>query len=139
MKLADIYMDWRIIVGLALIMLGAGNWIVGFTRTSQYAAILASAPGADADQSYQSFDELDSRADSDVLGPFNAEQRRVSYATARMDFYHATFITGQAFVVAGLIVLLTGFITVIQRDARRSMRRIAQPPSGSRPPGAGSA
>ena len=56
-----------------------------------------------------------------------------------MDFYHATFITGQAFVVVGLIVLLTGFITVIQRDARRSMRRIVRPQSGSRPPGAGSA
>src|SRR5277367_7183043 len=111
MKPADIYMDWRIIVGLALVMLGAGNWIVGFNRTSQYAAILASAPGADADQSYQSFDELDSHADSDVLEPFTAEQRRVSYATARMDFYHATFITGQMLVIAGLFVLLTGFIT----------------------------
>jgi hypothetical protein len=126
------------VAGLALILLGAGNWLVGFTRANQYAAMLASAPGTDADETYRSFDELDSRADIDVLEPFNAEKRKVSYATARMDFYHATFLTGQMLVVVGLIVLMSGFITVIQRDARRSLRRLGQPPSGSSPTGAAS-
>jgi len=52
----------------------------------------------------------------------------VSYATARMDFYHVTFLTGQAMTIVGLVLTLIGFINVIQRDTRRSIRRIADDP-----------
>ena len=33
MKLPDIYTDWKIVVGLALVVLGAGNWVLGLERT----------------------------------------------------------------------------------------------------------
>jgi hypothetical protein len=125
MKLPDVYRDWRVVFGLALILLGAGNWIVGRERTEQYSKIIAAQSDTSADQAYRSFDELDSAA---VLEPFNSEQRRVSYATARMDFYHATFLTGQALVVVGLILVFLGFLSIIQRDARRAMRGINPKP-----------
>jgi len=54
--------------------------------------------------------------------------RDSSYATARMDFYHATFLTGQALVVVGLILTFLGFLSIIQRDARHAMRRINPKP-----------
>jgi uncharacterized membrane protein len=122
MKLPDVYTDWRVIVGLALLILGVANWVIGMERTTEYARIMAQASTPVPDEAYRSFDELD--ADSTVLEPFTEEQRRVSYATARMDFYHATFLTGQALVVAGLAVMLIGFIVVIQRDTRRAIRRL---------------
>jgi hypothetical protein len=50
----------------------------------------------------------------------------VSYATARMDFYHVTFLSGQAMVIVGLLLTFIGFINVIQRDTRRSIRRIGE-------------
>src|SRR5713226_2674416 len=40
-KLPDIYSDWRIIAGLVLMILGAGNWITGVTKTAQYNNALA--------------------------------------------------------------------------------------------------
>ncbi len=123
MKLPDVYGDWRIIVGLALLLLGTANWIIGLERTTEYSRIIAQASTPPPDEAYRSFDELDADS-SAVLEPFTAEQRRVSYATARMDFYHATFLTGQALVVAGLALMLIGFIVVIQRDTRRALRRL---------------
>src|ERR1700722_4593022 len=36
MKLPDICSDWRIIAGLALIVLGAVNWEIGRARTQEY-------------------------------------------------------------------------------------------------------
>jgi hypothetical protein len=131
MKLPDVYRDWRVVFGLALILLGAGNWIVGRERTEQYSKIIAAQSDTSADQAYRSFDELDSGA---VLEPFNSEQRRVSYATARMDFYHATFLTGQALVVIGLVLTFLGFLSIIQRDARHAMRRIDQKPDAMETP-----
>jgi hypothetical protein len=41
-----------------------------------------------------------------------------------MDFYHATFLTGQALLLAGVGLTLLGFIVIIQRDNRHVHRRV---------------
>ncbi len=123
MKLPDMYRDWRIMAGLMLVFLGAGNWLVGLNKTRAASQMIAQAAHTAPSSDYRSFDELDSAGG--VLLPFTEEEARVSYATARMDFYHVTFLTGQAMVIVGLIVTLIGFINVIQRDTRRSLRRIS--------------
>jgi len=84
---------------------------------------------------YRSFDELDASAGGAVLEPLTARERAVSYATARMDFYHATFLTGQMLVLASLIIAFWGVIAVIQSDARRAMRGAII--GGPGPPAAG--
>lgn len=134
MKLADVYTEWRVVTGMALIVLGAVNWAIGLDRTQQYSHILAQTPKVSADQAYRSFDELDARSDSAVLAPFSSEQRRVSHATARMDFYHATYLTGQALVTAGIVLALVGFIVLIQRDSRRANQRLRGSISEHAPP-----
>jgi hypothetical protein len=123
-KLPDVYRDWRIVAGLVLAFVGAGNWIVGLNRTRVASQMIAQAKSTSPSTDYRSFDEVDSTAS--VLQPFTEEEARVSYATARMDFYHVTFITGQALVIVGLLVTLIGFINVIQRDTRHSMRRLSE-------------
>ena len=125
MKLPDIYTDWKIVIGVGLIMLGAANWIIGVERTQIYSRIIVAhqQSRAAAATDYRSFDELDeSSGDAAVLAPLTAEQRQASYATARMDFYHAAFLAGRAMVLFGLLVTLLGFITVIQQDSRRAVR-----------------
>ena len=122
-KLPDVYRDWRIVAGLMLAALGAGNWIVGLNRTRTASQMIAEATNTAPSSDYRSFDEVDSTAG--VLKPFTEEEKRVSYATARMDFYHVTFLTGQVMVIVGLILTFIGFINVIQRDTRRSIRRLS--------------
>ena len=136
MKLPDIYTDWRIVFGFALIVLGAVNWVIGLDRAEEYSRIVAQTPKVAVGESYRSFDELDPRSDSAVLAPFGTEQRRVSYATARRDFYHVTYLTGQALVIAGVVLSLLGFIVLIQRDSRRAGRRMRLRSSGVGPPAA---
>src|SRR5260221_667640 len=123
MKLPDIYTDWKIVVGLGLIVLGAGNWIIGLQRTQLYSRMIVAhqQPSAAAATDYRSFDELDEGAA--VLEPLTAEQRQASYATARMDFYHAAFLTGRVMGLLGVLLTLLGFISVIQQDSRRAFRR----------------
>lgn len=123
MKLPDVYKDWRIVAGLMLAFLGAGNWLVGLSKTRVASNMIAQAAHTSPSSDYRSFDEVDSAGA--VLKPFTEEEARVSYATARMDFYHATFITGQAMVIVGLTLTLIGFINVIRRDTRRSIRRLS--------------
>jgi hypothetical protein len=124
MKLPEIYSDWRVIAGVALIVLGAVNWGIGRARTREYSQIVSKSPVSTADESYRSFDDLDPHTDGAVLAPFTNSQRQLSYATARMDFYHATFLTGQALLLAGVGLTLFGFIVIIQRDNRHVHRRV---------------
>jgi hypothetical protein len=125
MKLPDVYTDWRIVGGLALMILGAGNWIIGLHRTRQYSQLIAATAHTAAGTDYRSFDELDAGTGVAVLEPLTSEERKVSYATARMDFYHATFLTGQVMAVLGLMVTLWGFMAAIQTDTRNALRRAA--------------
>jgi multisubunit Na+/H+ antiporter MnhG subunit len=123
MKMPDIYHNWRAVFGIALILLGSGNWFVGRLNTQRYGELIRSAGSIAPDQAYRSFDELDAGAAA-VLAPLTAEQRRVSYATARMDFYHATFLTGYVLVLAGLLLTFLGFLDLIRNDAWRATVRV---------------
>jgi hypothetical protein len=129
MKLPDIYTDWKIMMGVALIALGAANWVIGIERTQIYSRMVAASAHPVAATDYGSFDELEADAGGAVLAPLTAQQRQASYATARMDFYHAAFLTGRAMVLLGLLFTLLGFISVIQQDSRRAFRR---PENGER-------
>jgi uncharacterized membrane protein len=134
MKLPEVYTDWRIVAGFALIVLGTVNWVIGRARTQEYSRIVVGQADVAADEAYRSFDDLDPHTDGAVLAPFTNAQRRVSYATARMDFYHATFLTGQALVLAGVVLTLFGFIAIIQRDNRLVHRRLHTALGGNAPP-----
>jgi len=125
MKTPDMYHNWRVVLGIALIMLGSGNWLVGRLNTERYSELIRNVTNATPDQGYRSFDELDAGAVA-VLAPLTAERRRVSYATARMDFYHATFLTGYVLVLAGLLLTFVGFLGLIRSDARRATARIIE-------------
>ncbi len=122
MKLPDIYTDWRAMAGIALITLGAANWAIGLSRTQSYSQIVVAATAQQPPADIRSFDELDSTSGA-VLAPFTAEERQVSFATARMDFYHATFLMGRGMVIVGLLLSFWGFISLIQSDARKALRR----------------
>jgi hypothetical protein len=124
MKIPDLYHNWRVMLGVPLILLGSGNWLVGRLKTEQYGELINHKTIATPDQAYRGFDELDAGAVA-VLAPLTAEQRRVSYATARMDFYHATFLTGYALVLAGLVLTFLGVLGLIRNDARRAVTRIS--------------
>ncbi len=138
MKIPDLYHDWRIMLGVALTALGAANWFIGFERTQQYSQMIAALPHDTSGIDFRSFDELDpASGGAAVLDPLTAEDRQVSYATARMDFYHATFLTGQLLVLAGGLLALVGFLGVIQSDTRKALRRTLEqanaPPPGDPP------
>src|SRR5712692_5108857 len=103
MKLPDVYSDWKIMTGVVLIALGAGNWLMGIRKTSEYNHSVSMALESHSEPAYRSFEELDANKNQAALEPLIASQRQVSYATARMDFYHVTAITGRVLFAAGLM------------------------------------
>jgi hypothetical protein len=132
MKLPDIYSDWRVVFGLALLILGVGNWVVGWEKAQLYAQIAATEWKSGGDQNSHGYDELDGDTGG-VLAPLTDEQRQVSYARARMDFYHATFLTGRVLVVLGLLFACAGFLGLIRSDSQRTVSRVTLRPKTDKP------
>ncbi len=124
MKLPDIYTDWKIVVGLGLIMLGAANWIIGVERTQIYSRMIVAHQQPATATDYRSFDELDAGAGGAVLEPLTAQQRQASYATARMDFYHSAFLAGRVMVLLGRS---RNFARLHQRDSAGFAARVSPP------------
>ncbi len=125
MKLPDIYRDWRVVAGLALVFLGACNWWVGLTRARDSSQIIAQAANVVPSTDYRSFDEIEAGNGGAVLQPLNSQGEQVSYARARMDFYHVTFLTGQVMMIAGVLLVFMGFIAIIRNDTWRALRSIS--------------
>jgi hypothetical protein len=125
MKIPDVYSDWRVVFGLALLMLGIGNWVIGWEKAQLYGQIAATEwkTAHGGAQAFRSYDELGSDPDG-ALAPLTAEEREVSYARARMDFYHATFLTGRVLVFFGLLFTCLGFLGLIRNDGRRVVNRL---------------
>ncbi|MGA2409514.1 MAG: hypothetical protein ABSG46_03875 [Candidatus Binataceae bacterium] len=123
MKLPEIYSEWRVVFGVALLILGIGNWVVGWEKAQLYGQLASTEWKSGSDQNSRTYDELDGDTGG-VLAPLTDEQREVSYARARMDFYHATFLTGRVLVIFGLLFACAGFLSLIRNDSRRAMTRL---------------
>jgi hypothetical protein len=67
-KLPDVYKDWRIMAGVMLVVLGAGNWIIGWNKARAASQMIAEATHTSPRSDYRSFDEVDSAGA--VLQPF---------------------------------------------------------------------
>ena len=122
MKIRDLYGDWRIVGGFALMALGVANLSIGASRTSEWGQMIATENRRGAVADDRKFDDLEAGAGTAVLQPLTAEQRQVSLATARMDFYHATYLAGRVMIITALFLTLWGMIAQIQRDTRRALR-----------------
>ena len=107
--------------GVILMLIGSGNWLIGLRRAQQYSQMIAETTQPRVDEGYRSFDELDAGSDRAVLAPFEAAQRKVSYATAHLEFYRATFESGRVLFLLGVVVWLIGFLGVLRRDAKRAV------------------
>ena len=62
MKIPDVYRDWRIMFGLALMLLGTGNWVIGWQKTQLYGQLIASSARQHPDATAPGFDELEAGA-----------------------------------------------------------------------------
>jgi len=124
MKLPELYRDWKIVGGILLTLLGAGNWLIGTVNTDRFNTAQAASHPRGLDSVYRGFEELDPNSDRAVLEPLIAQQRNVTYAAAHVDFYHATVLTGRVLFGVGLAFTLFAFLAAIRRDSRRALPHI---------------
>ncbi len=109
------YESKLLVVGLSVSLLGAGNWLMGSLKFSQYQKIVEEGiergfkprpPG--------------SGSVTNVLRLESEEGERYNIARARVDLYHVVLSGGRLMVVLGLLLTASGWLRLRWRKPAKS-------------------
>lgn len=117
---------WRtplVPVGLVLLVLGLGNWIVGHRKVLEYERLLARSDRPLRVERFAEFGELTQRTNASLLKSFQASTDTTSLVEAKLDFYQIVHAGGRLLLLAGWFSVAAGLIHYGYR--RRSNRHDA--------------
>ncbi len=102
MKFKDLYLKPGFVVGLVLVLLGAGNWIVGSVQVSHYRAVVSAGSKTGPEGGYGSSRERTPQESREVLGRIHEEREQYDAARVKMDFFYVVLAGGLVLFVTGL-------------------------------------
>lgn len=102
MKLRNLCLDPFFVAGVLLVLLGAGNWIVGTVQVTHYQELAAAGAKTGLEDSYRSFQELTPRKNREVLSRIHEEREKHDAARVKAAFFHVVLRGGLVFFLAGL-------------------------------------
>ena len=117
MKLRSLYLNVYFVVGLVLVLLGAGNWTVGAVQVARYRALVEAGSKTGLEESYRSFRELTPRKNRAILSGIHEERERYDAARMKLDFFHVVLRGGLLLILIGLGLAFSALFRIIRRDA----------------------
>ena len=99
MSLKDLYLKPGFVTGVVLVLLGAGNWIVGSVQVNHYRAVVAAGADFGADGG---FGRRTPRENREILGRIHEEREQYDAARVKMDFFYVVLTGGLILFLAGL-------------------------------------
>jgi hypothetical protein len=117
MKLRSLYLNVYFVVGLVLVLLGAGNWTVGAVQVARYRALVEAGSKTGLEESYRSFRELTPRKNRAILSGIHEERERYDAARAKLDFFHVVLRGGLLLILIGLGLAFSALFRIIRQDA----------------------
>ncbi|MCX8072677.1 MAG: hypothetical protein N3C12_09520 [Candidatus Binatia bacterium] len=113
-------------VGVALLLLGAGNWVIGQNKVADHRRLLRTAESQVLITPPEGFEQLTARTNLSLLKPFRVSAGRMSALEQKLQFYRVVESGGRILCAIGALSALAGFL-----HARRLAGRHTQVPAGS--------
>ncbi len=117
MKLRSLYLNLYFVVGLVLVLLGAGNWTVGAVQVARYRALVEAGSKTGLEESYRSFRDLTPRKNRAILSGIHEERERYDAARMKLDFFHVVLRGGLLLILIGLGLAFSALFRIIRQDA----------------------
>jgi hypothetical protein len=108
---------------VVLVLLGAGNWIVGAVQVAHYRAMVDAGSKTGLEDSYRSFRELTPRKNRAVLSRIHEEREKYDAARVKVDFFHVVLKGGLLLVLVGLGLTFSALFKIIRRDGPMKIRK----------------
>jgi uncharacterized membrane protein len=104
-----------ILVGGALIIIGAGNWYTGVDKGAEYERLLAAGNLPTPVDDYEDFHHLTARTAATLLAPLQRGSDEYTLANAKLDFYKVVQSGGRLLMLLGLFCSVAGLMHPWQR------------------------
>jgi hypothetical protein len=114
-------------IGIVLLILGLGNWLVSRNKVMEYARRAEIAAPPARVESFDQFQRLSPRTNSTLLERLHHSRAEYGVADAKRDFYTIIQSGGRFIAVAGLLSIGLGLL------GRWRERRARRPPGGRAP------
>ncbi|HVN84074.1 MAG TPA: hypothetical protein VMW17_04425 [Candidatus Binatia bacterium] len=101
-------------VGLVLLVLGVGNWLVARSRLAEFAAAPTGGQPVATLGNFEEFTELDARTNAELLRPLQRGVDDEWLTATKVDFYKVVRTGGALFSLIGLGLIL-GASTAVRR------------------------
>lgn len=122
MNIKDLYLKPGFVTGLVLVLLGAGNWIVGSVQVNHYRAVVAAGADFGKDGSYGGFGQRTPQENREILGRIHEEREQYDAARVKMDFFYVVLTGGLILFLAGLflagLALFTSYAVTHSAESR---------------------
>ncbi|HUI24574.1 MAG TPA: hypothetical protein VL403_00715 [Candidatus Kryptonia bacterium] len=102
-------------VGVVLLVLGFGNWMVARARLAEYTDALDGHEPVATLGNFEEFSELDARTNAELLRPLHRGVNDEAVTDAKIDFYKVVRSGGALFAFAGLGMILGASVAVGRR------------------------
>lgn len=126
MKFRDAYSNVLFITGVACLVLGIGNWVVGSVETSKYQNLLNKTARTGLEESYRNFQELDQQKNEEVLRRINENREKFNAARVKLNFFYVVLTGGRILFLLGLALMVGALIHLIRAEARINKQRMVQ-------------
>ena len=127
MKFRDVYSNALFITGVACLILGIGNWVVGSVETSKYQNLLNKTARTGLEESYRNFQELDQQKNEEVLRRINENREKFNAARVKLNFFYVVLSGGRILFLLGLALIVGALIYLIRSEAQINKQRMFQP------------
>lgn len=108
-----LHKNWLLVAGIALTVLGVGNWFFGTVRALPYQEYLAENPGPR---------RVPGSLKAALLEPPDEERERRDIAYAKLDFYGLVESGGRIMIVVGVLIGTLGWTWRTRRRALTDSR-----------------
>jgi hypothetical protein len=126
MKFRDVYSNALFITGVACLILGIGNWVVGSVETSKYQNLLNKTARTGLEESYRNFQELDQQKNEEVLRRINENREKFNAARVKLNFFYVVLTGGRILFLLGLALIVGALIHLIRTEAHINKQRMFQ-------------
>jgi len=124
MRLREIYSSYFMIVGMACLLLGVGNWIIGALETAKYQNLLLKTAHTGLEESYRNFQQLDQQRSEEVLRRLNDNREKYNAARVKLNFFYVVLIGGRLLFLIGALITVVMLFRLIRRDARAKIENL---------------
>ncbi len=117
MKSTHLYLNPFFAFGMVLVLLGAGNWIVGAVQVAHYRALVDAGSKARAEDRPGGSRELSTTKSTEILGRIHEEREKYNAARIKVDFFYVVLRGGLLLFFAGLGFSIFALVKTVRRHA----------------------